>query len=78
MSRSTSSIHLGGNSNHYCSMMTNMPFSYATYPLSQTSDRTKNRLAVFAVKLRESLKAYANIILLRASLGYTPGGPYSH
>ena len=39
-------------------MMTNMPRSYATYPLSQTSDRSKNRLAVFAVKLRESMKAY--------------------
>ena len=39
-------------------MMTNMPISYATYPLSQTSDRTKNRLAVFAVKLRESFKAF--------------------
>ena len=51
-------FHPGGNSNHYCSMMTNMPQSYATYPLSQTSDRSKNRLAVFAVKLRESLKAY--------------------
>ena len=51
-------FHPGGNSNHYCSMMTNMPASYATYPLSQTSDRSKNRLAVFAVKLRESLKAY--------------------
>ena len=35
-----------------------MPQSYATYPLSQTSDRSKNRLAVFAVKLRELLKAY--------------------
>ena len=44
-------FHPGGN--HYCSMMTNMPSSYATYPipLPQTSDRTKNRLAVFAVKL---------------------------
>ena len=51
-------FHPGGNSNHYCSMMTNMPQSYATYPLSQTSDRAKNRLAVFAVKLREPLKAY--------------------
>ena len=51
-------FHPGGNSHHYCSMMTNMPLSYATYPLSQTSDRTKNRLAVFAVKLRESFKAY--------------------
>ena len=51
-------FHPGGNSNHYCSMMTNMPQSYATYPLSQTSDRAKNRLAVFPVKLRESLKAY--------------------
>ena len=51
-------FHPGGNSNHYCSMMTNMPQSFATYPLSQTSDRAKNRLAVFAVKLRESLKAY--------------------
>ena len=51
-------FHPGGNSNHYCSMMTNMPQSYATYPLSQTSDRSKNRLAVFAVKLRESIKAY--------------------
>ena len=38
--------------------MTNMPKSYATYPLSQTSDRSKNRLAVFAVKLRESMKAF--------------------
>ena len=36
---------------------TNMPSSYATYPLSQASDRTKNRLA-FAVKLRESFEAY--------------------
>ena len=51
-------FHPGGDSNHYCSMMTNMPKSYATYPLSQTSDRSKNRLAVFAVKLRESMKAY--------------------
>ena len=51
-------IFPGGNSNHYCSMMTNMPPSYANYPLSQTSDRTKNRLAIFAVKLRESFKAY--------------------
>ena len=51
-------FHPGGNSNHYCSMMTNMPSSYASYPLSQTSDRTKNRLAVFAVKLRESFKVY--------------------
>ena len=51
-------FHPGGNSYHYCSMMTNMPLSYATYPLSQTSDRTKNRLAVFAAKLRESFKAY--------------------
>ena len=51
-------FHPGGNFNHYCSMMTNMPQSHATYPLSQTSDRSKNRLAVFAVKLRESLKAY--------------------
>ena len=48
----------GGNSNHYCSMMTNMPQSYATDPLSQTSDRAKSRPAVFAVKLRESPKAY--------------------
>ena len=51
-------FHPGGDSNHYCSMMTNVPKSYATYPLSQTSDRSKNRLAVFAVKLRESMKAY--------------------
>ena len=51
-------FHPGGDSNHYCSMMTNMPKSYATYPLSQTSDRSKNRLAVFAVKLREPMKAY--------------------
>ena len=51
-------FHPGGNSNHYCSMMTNMPTSYASYPLSQTSDRAKKRLAVFAVKLRESFKAY--------------------
>ena len=51
-------FHPGGDSNHYCSMMTNMPKSYATYPFSQTTDRSKNRLAVFAVKLRESMKAY--------------------
>ena len=51
-------FHPGGDSSHYCSMLTNMPSSYATYPLSQTSDRSKNRLAVFAVKLRESMKAY--------------------
>ena len=51
-------FHPGGNSNLYCSMMMNMPLSYTTYPLLQTSDRTKNRLAVFAVKLRESFKAY--------------------
>ena len=51
-------FHPGGNSNHYCTMMTNMPPSYANYPLSQTSDRAKNQLAVFAVKLRESFKAY--------------------
>ena len=51
-------FHPGGNSNHYCSMMTYMPQSYAAYPLSQASDRSKNRLAVFAVKLRESIKAY--------------------
>ena len=51
-------FHPGGDSNHYCSMMTNMPQSYAAYPLSQTSDRSKNRLAVFAVKLRESMKAF--------------------
>ena len=50
-------FHPGGNSTHYCSMMTNMPTPYANYPLSQTSDRAKNRLAVFAVKLRESFKA---------------------
>ena len=25
-------FHPGGDSNHYCSMMTNMPRSYATYP----------------------------------------------
>ena len=51
-------FHPGGDSNHYCSMMTNMPKSYATYPLSQTSDRSKNRLALLAVKLRESMKAF--------------------
>ena len=51
-------FHPGGNANLYCSMMTNMPQSYAAYPLSQTSDRSKNHLAVFAVKLRESIKAY--------------------
>ena len=51
-------FHPGRNSNHYCSMMTNMPTSYASYPLSQTSERAKNRLAVFAVKLRESFKAH--------------------
>ena len=33
-------FHPGGNSNHYCSMMPNMPQSYATYPL-QTSDRAR-------------------------------------
>ena len=78
-------FHPGGDSNHYCSMMTNMPRSYATYPLSQTSDRSKNRLAVFAVKLRESMEGVsvregrlANFVLLRASLGYTPGGLHLH
>ena len=50
-------FHPGGNSTHYCSTLTNMPASYARYPLSQTSDRAKNRLAVFAVKLRESFTA---------------------
>ena len=35
-----------------------MPSSYARFPLSQTPDRAKNRLAVFAVKLRESFKAF--------------------
>ena len=39
-------------------MLTNLPSVYAQYPLAQTSDRAKNRLAVFAVKLRESFKAY--------------------
>ena len=56
MSRNTSSIPV--EIQIIISMMTNMPRSYATYPLSQTSDRSKNRLAVFAVKLRESMKAY--------------------
>ena len=56
MSRSTSSIPVGTRIS--CSMMTNMPQSYAACPLSQTSDRSTNRLAVFAVKLRESIKAY--------------------
>ena len=51
-------FHPGGNSAHYCSMLTNMPALYAKYLLSQTSDRAKNRLAVFAVKLRESFKAF--------------------
>ena len=51
-------FHPGGNSSHYCSMLTNMPATYARYPLSQTSDRAKNPLAVFAVKLRESFKAF--------------------
>ena len=49
-------FHPGGNSAHYCGVLTNMPASYARYLLSQTSDRAKNRLAVFAVKLRESFK----------------------
>ena len=57
MSRSTSSIPVHGNSTHYCSMLTNTPSSHARYPFSQTSDRAKNRLAVFAVKPRESFKA---------------------
>ena len=47
-------FHPGGNSTHYCSMMTNMLTSYANYPLSQTPDRAKNRLAVFAVKLSQT------------------------
>ena len=51
-------FHPGGNSNHYCSMLTNLPTSYAKHPLSQTSDRAKNRLAAFAVKLREAFKAH--------------------
>ena len=51
-------FHPGGNSNHYCSMLTNLPPIYAQYPLAQTSDRAKNRLAVFAVKLKEFFKAY--------------------
>ena len=51
-------FHPGGNSNHHCSMLTNLPPAYAQYPLAQTSGRAKNRLAVFAVKLRESFKAY--------------------
>ena len=51
-------FHPGGNSAHYCSMLTNMPASYAKYPLSQTSDKGKNRSAVLAVKLRESFKAF--------------------
>ena len=28
-------FHPGGNSNHYCSMMTNMPQSYASYPVKE-------------------------------------------
>ena len=51
-------FHPSKNSAHYCSMLTNMPASYAKCPLSQMSDRTKNRPAVFAVKLRESFKAF--------------------
>ena len=51
-------FHPGGISNHHCSMLTNLPSVYAQYRLAQTSDRVKNRLAVFAVKLRESFKAY--------------------
>ena len=35
----------------------NLPPVYAQFPLAQTSDGTKNRLPVFAVKLRESFKA---------------------
>ena len=34
----------GGNSNQYCSMLTNLPSVYAQIPLAQTSDRAKNRL----------------------------------
>ena len=40
-------FHPGGNSNHYCSTLTYLPPVYAQ---AQTSDRGKNRLAVFAVK----------------------------
>ena len=50
-------FHPGGNSHHYCNMLTNLPSVYAQYPLAQTSDRTKNRLAISAVKLRESIKS---------------------
>ena len=51
-------FHPGGNSNHYCSMLTNLPSVYAQYPLAQRSDRAKNRMVVFAVKLREPFRAY--------------------
>ena len=34
------------------------PPLYARYPFSQTSGRAKNRQAIFAVKLRESFKAF--------------------
>ena len=57
MSRNTSSI-LVGILNHYCSMMTNMPSSYATYPLSQTSDRTKNRLGRVLGQVERVLQGY--------------------
>ena len=40
-------FHPGGDSNHYCSMMTNMPRSYATYPLSQTSPQNVEKIARF-------------------------------
>ena len=42
---------------HPVAVPTNLPSVYAQYPLAQTSDRAKNRLAAFAVKLRESFRA---------------------
>ena len=64
-------FHPGGNSNHYCSMMTNMPQSYATYPLSQTSDRSKNRLATCLTRMtgqHHTTPSFSWIHSLRISL----------
>ena len=52
-------FHPGGNSNHYCSMMTNMPHNPMRHvPCRRHQTGPRIALAVFAVKLRESLKAY--------------------
>ena len=42
------------------SMLTNLPPELARHPLAQTEDRRKQRIGVFALKLRESFKTYLN------------------